>query len=107
MPEVYGSEAEWRSALADSSVRLQWDSDHDPSGAKVERRAIQLGLRGDVLARYAREWVVRIEDVSPFVAGHAARPINCTQGAAVCWCPAWHPGTLATGWMRVDRPAPG
>src|SRR5207249_2657795 len=65
---VYGSEAEWRHALACSRVRLQWDPDHDPSGAKVERRAIQLGLRGDVLARYAREWIVRIEDVSAFVA---------------------------------------
>src|SRR5436309_725083 len=68
VPEVYGSEAEWRHALACSRVRLQWDPDHDPSGAKVERRAIQLGLRGDVLARYAREWIVRIEDVSAFVA---------------------------------------
>src|SRR5438067_7808071 len=25
---------------------------------KLERRAIQLGLRGEVLARYAREWIV-------------------------------------------------
>jgi len=27
-------------------------------------RAIQLGLRADVLRRYAQEWVVAIEDVS-------------------------------------------
>jgi hypothetical protein len=53
--------------VAQSSVRLQWDPDHNPSGAKVEQRAIQLGLRGDALARYAREGLVRIEDVSPFV----------------------------------------
>ena len=65
---VYSSEAEWKRALAQSAVRLQWDPDHDPFGAKVERRALQLGLRGDVLARYAREWIVRIEDISPFVA---------------------------------------
>ena len=68
VPEVYPSEAEWQRTLAGSSVRLQWDPDHDPSGAKVERRAIQLGLRGEVLARYARDWVVHIEDVSAFVA---------------------------------------
>jgi hypothetical protein len=66
--EVYASEAAWKGAIAHSSVRLQWDPDHDPSGAKVERRAIQLGLRGDVLASYAREWIVQIEDISPFVA---------------------------------------
>ena len=49
-------------------MRLQWDPDHDPSGAKVEWRALQLGLRGDVMARYAREWIVRVEDISPFAA---------------------------------------
>lgn len=28
----------------------------------------QLGLRGETLARYAREWIVSIEDISAFVA---------------------------------------
>jgi hypothetical protein len=50
-----------------SDVRLQWDPDHGPSGHPVERRAIQLGLRGAVLAKYAREWIRRIEDITPFV----------------------------------------
>lgn len=72
VPEVYGSEAAWKCALAESSVRLQWDPDHDPSGAAVERRALQLGLRGDVLARYAREWIVHLEDISDFVAQQRA-----------------------------------
>jgi hypothetical protein len=72
VPEVYGTKAEWPRALAQSAVRLQWDPDHDPAGAKEERRAIQLGLRGEVLARYARPWVVRIEDVSALVAEQRA-----------------------------------
>ncbi len=67
VPEVYAGQDQWKQAVAGSSVRLQWDPDHDPLGGKLERRAIQLGLRGNSLARYAREWVVRIEDVSPFV----------------------------------------
>jgi hypothetical protein len=46
---------------------LQWDPDHDPSGAPVARRAIQLGLRGAPLQRYAREWILSIEDMTPFV----------------------------------------
>ncbi len=66
-PEGYASQDQWKQAVAGSSVRLQWDPDHDPLGGKSERRAIQLGLRGNSLARYAREWVVRIEDVSLFV----------------------------------------
>lgn len=64
----YASEAEWKQALTQSSVRLQWDPDHDPSGKPLARRAIQLGLRGEILAHYAREWIVEIEDISDFVA---------------------------------------
>jgi hypothetical protein len=64
--EVYGSTDAWKQALAASSVRLQWDPDHDPKGNKLERRAVQLGLRGEVLARYSREWIMDIEDISVF-----------------------------------------
>lgn len=65
--EVYGTAEAWKQAVESSCVRLQWDPDHDPSGAKVERRALQLGLRGAVLAHYARDWIVGIEDISQFV----------------------------------------
>jgi Domain of unknown function (DUF4291) len=67
VPEVYGSEGVWKRAVAGSDVRLQWDPDHDPSGKPVERRAIQLGLRGEVLARYAKGWLIEIVDISDFV----------------------------------------
>lgn len=67
VPGVYPSEAAWKQDLGRSAVRLQWDPDHNPAGGKVERRAIQLGLRGEMLARYAGEWVVYIEDISDFV----------------------------------------
>ncbi len=67
-PHIYANEAAWAQAVAESSVRLQWDPDHNPSGSKSERRAIQLGLRGDVLRQYAREWIIDIEDISAFVA---------------------------------------
>lgn len=71
-PTAYAAEADWKQALAASDVRQQWDPDHDPGGGKVERRALQLGLRGETLARYAREWIVGIEDVTDFV--HQQRP---------------------------------
>lgn len=66
--EAYSSNEEWKEAVKNSDVRLQWDPDHDPSGKGLERRAIQLGLRGDILAKYARDEVVHIEDISDFVA---------------------------------------
>lgn len=65
---AYSDQAAWQRAVAGSDVRLQWDPDHDPSGQRVERRAIQLGMRGDVLRAYASDWVVEIEDISAFVA---------------------------------------
>ena len=68
VPEVYSTEAEWKHALSTSQVRLQWDPDHHPAGEKLERRAIQLGLRGVVLAHYAKDWIISIEDISAFVA---------------------------------------
>lgn len=67
LPDVYSSESDWKESVAQSSVRLQWDPDHHPSGEKLERRAIQLGLRHEVLAQYSRDWIVEIEDVSEFI----------------------------------------
>jgi hypothetical protein len=65
--ELFSTEADWKAAVARSEVRLQWDPDHAPAGHPVERRAIQLGLRGETLRRYGREWIVGIEDISDFV----------------------------------------
>jgi len=65
--EMYPDELTWQQAVADSSVRVQWDPDHDPSGKPVARRAIQLGLCGDVLRKYAQAWIVRIDDISALV----------------------------------------
>ncbi len=67
VPGAHETRDAWQEAVSGSDVRLQWDPDHHPSGAKEERRAIQLGLRGGSLARFADEWIVQIEDVTPFV----------------------------------------
>jgi hypothetical protein len=63
----YSSQDEWKTALAKSEVRLQWDPDHDPSGRCLERRAVQLGLRGEMLRRYGEEDLISIEDITAFV----------------------------------------
>lgn len=63
----YKDREAWQAAVASSDVRLQWDPDHDPFGRPVDRRAVQLGLRGKVLASFSRDWIRRIEDITPFV----------------------------------------
>ena len=67
VPAIHDTPAVWQTALAASSVRLQWDPDHDPSGEPVERRAIQLGLRGDVLRAFATREVLEVIDMSALV----------------------------------------
>lgn len=71
-PDMYASQADWKQALETSDVRLQWDPDHDPFGRKLTRRAIQLGLRGATLRAFATDWVVSIEDITPFVQAQGA-----------------------------------
>jgi hypothetical protein len=90
-PEVYGSHENWQAAVSRSSVRLQWDPDHNPSGNRVERRAIQLGLRGKVLAQYAREWIVNIEDLSDFAHEQHAHVKNRRLGQLLTPCEDVYP----------------
>jgi len=66
--ERHATREDWKEAVARSAVRLQWDPDHDPRGAPQERRAIQLGLRGDVLAQFGQREILEVIDLSPLVA---------------------------------------
>ena len=69
----FASREEWQAALASSEVRLQWDPDHDPTGKPVERRAVQLGLRGAALRKYGQQELISVEDITPFVAEQRER----------------------------------
>ena len=76
IPELYEDKTKWQKAVASSNVRLQWDPDRTPRGGRLPRRAIQLGLRGDIVAKYAAEWILEIEDISDFVAQQREHVIN-------------------------------
>lgn len=70
---IYQTQENWKAALENSSVRLQWDPDHDPYGAKLDRRAVQLGLRGATLKTFATDWIVSIQDITNFVLEQGAK----------------------------------
>ncbi len=76
----YPTREQWQEALAVSSVRLQWDPDHDPSGTKLERRAVQLGLRGEVLEAFGKRELLEVIDMTEFVAEQ--RPHAASTGLA-------------------------
>ncbi len=61
-------------------VRLQWDPDHLPDGSKVSsgRRAIQLGLRNDMLKKFCDEYILNIYDITDFV---TEQRISCIDTA--------------------------
>lgn len=71
--ERYPDRDAWQEAVNRSEVRLQWDPDHAPAGNKLERRAIQLGLRGRTLAAFANEELLEVIDMRAFV--DAQRPM--------------------------------
>ena len=64
--ENYDTPDTWKQELATKEVRLQWDPDHNPYGEKITRRAIQLGLKGEVLKKFGKQATL-IEDVTEFV----------------------------------------
>ena len=97
-PAHHGDEATWSAAVTRSTVRLQWDPDRTPGGRPLGRRAIQLGLRGRTLARYATEWIPHIEDITAFVreqAGHI-KPAEARESLLVPRVEIYRPASVET-----------
>ncbi len=65
--ELYVSEEIWRNELESTEVRLQWDPDHDPFGLKETRKAMQIGMKGEVLKKFCTVWLLKVEDITDFV----------------------------------------
>lgn len=63
----YATHEDWKHQVSASAVRLQWDPDHDPAGRPLERRAIQLGLKGNALQRYGSTELMSVTDITEFV----------------------------------------
>ena len=61
------SKGEWKEKLENSEVRCQWDPDRDIYGNPIERRAIQLGIKGETVKKYVNEWIVNITDITNIV----------------------------------------
>lgn len=58
---------EWQTRLKRSEVRCQWDPDRDIYGNPLNRRAIQLGLRGSMVDKYVNKWIANISDITDYV----------------------------------------
>jgi hypothetical protein len=65
VPALHGDRADWKRRLRQAPTRVQWDPERDLRLDPLPHRSLQLGLAGEAAARYADEWIVGIEDVTP------------------------------------------
>ncbi|GFZ91567.1 hypothetical protein GCM10008018_42290 [Paenibacillus marchantiophytorum] len=65
--DAYVSLDEWKLKLQNSQVRCQWDPDRDIHGNPLHRRAVQLGLKGDMVENYVHKWIVEVNDITEHV----------------------------------------
>lgn len=70
------SHEEWKASLHENEIRLQWDPDHYPNGEKHTRKAIQLGIKGNLLEQFGKKMIVEIIDLSEFVNSQRANAMN-------------------------------
>lgn len=61
---LFKTEIDWQLALRRGEVRYQWDPDRDLQLRRLERRALQVGIRGSVVRDYVNRWILGIEDVT-------------------------------------------
>jgi len=72
----HSTRSDWEHAVAGSSVRLQWDPDHDPAGRPLPRRALQLGPRDSDLHAFGKTELVEIIDATEFVANQRRNAVQ-------------------------------
>ena len=63
--DLHGDRAAWSRQLKQAPTRVQWDPERDLHFRPLPYRSLQLGLAGEAAARYADEWIVGVEDVTP------------------------------------------
>jgi hypothetical protein len=69
-----GISAEGYAALKERCpVRVQWDPERDLHHNPLPYRAIQVGLKGEAVERYVKEWIKAIEDITPLAHAIEAR----------------------------------
>ncbi|MEQ1784273.1 MAG: DUF4291 domain-containing protein [Hyphomonadaceae bacterium] len=58
------SQEQYRALKDRTPVRIQWDPERNLHHAPLQHRAIQIGLTGEAVTRYAGEWITQVHDVT-------------------------------------------
>ena len=57
----------FRKNKAPEKIQWRWETYHDLRGDKTERKAVKIGLSGNMLQRFNNEWILEIYNVTDFV----------------------------------------
>ena len=63
----FPKKCKWDKLVRKNGVLTQWDPEYDLMDCRMNRMAIQIGLRGDALKFYASDLIVEINDLTDFV----------------------------------------
>jgi hypothetical protein len=63
-PHIHSSREEWANCTRTSPVQVQWDPERSLLLEPLGHRAIQVGLRGEAVARYVSDWIVELGDIT-------------------------------------------
>ena len=64
---LFPNQDNWQKRINKSDVIHQWDPERDIVGKRLNRQAIQIGIRGEVIRNYVSEFIIGVEDISDLV----------------------------------------
>ena len=64
---LFPQQKNWQSTINNSDVIHQWDPERDIVGRRLNRQAIQIGIRGEVIKKYVSHYIIGVEDISDLV----------------------------------------
>ncbi|MCW3791430.1 DUF4291 domain-containing protein [Paenibacillus sp. LS1] len=63
-PKIHSTSNEWKQKLNETNVLCQMDPDRDLYGNELQRKAVQLGLKNEILIKYVNEFIVGFSEIT-------------------------------------------
>jgi hypothetical protein len=63
-PKIHGTSSEWKKKFNTTNVLCQLDPDRDIYGRENQRKAVQLGLKNEILDMYVNDFIVDFVEIT-------------------------------------------
>lgn len=64
---IHGTRKKWEQDFRKAKVHVQWDTERSQKGTPLPYYSIQVGLSRHIITEYVKDWIVKIEDLTPLV----------------------------------------